>query len=156
REIGLARSAELLASLPSLKALMTTQDAATIQDASADIWRLAPSDVFVLADPTGRVMAVHTTTPGITRSVAQELLNNSLRTEQPSYWWFGAGHLYQVFLQPIYFGPARNDSALGLLGVGHEISVGLAMELSRIASSQVAFFYGNTLIVSTLQPGQEA
>jgi signal transduction histidine kinase len=155
REIGLARSAELLASLPSLKALMTTQDAATIQDASADIWRLAPSDVFVLADPTGRVMAVHTTTPGITRSLAQELLKNSLRADQPSYWWFGAGHLYQVFLQPIYFGPARNDSVLGVLGVGHEISVGLATELSRIASSQVAFFYGNTLIVSTLQPGQE-
>src|SRR5215470_19816764 len=48
REISLASSAELLADLPSLKALMTTQDAATIQDASASIWRLAPSDVFVL------------------------------------------------------------------------------------------------------------
>src|SRR5207253_8820879 len=52
REISLATSAELLASLPSLKALMTTRDAATIQDASADIWHLAPSDVFVLADQT--------------------------------------------------------------------------------------------------------
>jgi len=30
------------------------------------------------------------------------------------------------------------------------------MELSRIASSQVAFFYGNTLIVSTLQKEQQS
>src|SRR4051812_31515737 len=42
REISLANSAQLLANLPSLKALMTTRDTATIQDASTDIWRLAP------------------------------------------------------------------------------------------------------------------
>src|SRR5206468_8573238 len=60
REITLASLAELLAGLPSLKALMTTQDAATIQDASAGIWRLAPSDVFVLADRAGKVVAIHT------------------------------------------------------------------------------------------------
>jgi signal transduction histidine kinase len=156
REINLSSSAELLANLPSLKALMTTQDATTVQDASADIWRLAPSDVFVLASPTGRVMAVHTAIPGITRSIAQELMTTSMQADQRSYWWYGAGHLYQVFLQPIYFGPPRGGSVLGILGVGHEISRGLAADVSRIASSQVAFFYGNTLIVSTLGPGQES
>lgn len=97
REIGLSRSAELLANLPSLKALMTTKDAVTIQDASVDIWRLAPSDVFVLADTAGRVMAIHTSIPGLTRSVAQELLRDSLRADQPSYWWYGEGHLYPSF-----------------------------------------------------------
>ncbi|HXM93287.1 MAG TPA: HAMP domain-containing sensor histidine kinase [Candidatus Dormibacteraeota bacterium] len=155
REMGLSSSAELLANLPSLKALMTTRDAATIQDASVDIWRLAPSDVFVLADPAGRVMAIHTSIPGLTRSVAQELLRDSLRTDQPSYWWYGEGHLYQVFLQPVYFGPPKSGSVLGMLAVGHEISEGLASEVGRIASSQVAFFGGNTLIVSTLRPAQE-
>ncbi len=156
REISLASSAELLANLPNLKALMTTSDAATIQDASTDIWRLAPSDVFVLANPTGKVMAVHTNTPGITRTIAEELLKTSLASDQPSFWWFGAGHLYQVFLQPIYFGTPRNGSLLGVLGVGHEISESLASEIGRLASSQVAFYYGDKLIVSTVQPGQQA
>src|SRR5206468_4219395 len=41
RELSLSRSAELLADLPTLRALMTTQHAATIQDASAEQWRLA-------------------------------------------------------------------------------------------------------------------
>src|ERR1051326_7176067 len=45
REVGLASSAEIVANLPNVKALMTTHDAATIQDASTDIWRLIPSDV---------------------------------------------------------------------------------------------------------------
>lgn len=156
REVNLTRSAELLANLPSLKALMTTRDAATIQDASADIWRLASSDLFVLADPTGTVLAIHTTSLGITRTLAQDLLKGSLREDQPSFWWYGAGHLYEVFLQPIYFGPAKNGNALGVLGVGHEISDAVAMELSRIASSQVAFYYGDTLIVSTLRREQES
>jgi signal transduction histidine kinase len=156
REITLTRSAELLANLPSLKALMTTRDAATIQDASGEIWRLAPSDVFVLASPVGKVLAIQTTVPGITRSTAEEFLKTSLKADQPSFWWYGAGHLYQVFLQPVYFGPAKNDNLLGVLCVGHEISEGLAMELSRVASSQVAFFYGNTLIVSTLQQEQQS
>ncbi len=156
REITLTRSAEFLANLPSLKALMTTRDAATIQDASGEIWRLAPSDVFVLANPVGKVLAIQTTLPGITRNAAEELLKTSLKADQPSFWWYGAGHLYQVFLQPVYFGSAKNDNLLGVLCVGHEISEGLAMQLSRIASSQVAFFYGNTLIVSTLQPEQQS
>src|SRR5215472_17519745 len=119
RELSLARSAELLANLPNLKALMTTQDAATIQDASSDIWRLAPSDLFVLADPRGKVLAVHTTSPGITRGAAQDLLKNSMGADQPSFWWYGAGRLYEVFLQPIYFGPPRDANALGVLGIRH-------------------------------------
>jgi signal transduction histidine kinase len=156
REITLRQSAELLANLPSLRAFMTSRDAATIQDASGEIWRLAPSDVFVLANPVGKVLAIQTSVPGITRGTTEELLKNSLKADQPSFWWYGAGHLYQVFLQPIYFGPAKNDNLLGVLCVGHEISEGLATELSRIASSRVAFFYGDTLIVSTLQPEQQA
>ena len=43
-EATLARSAELLANLPIVRALMTTDDSATIQDASENIWRLSGSD----------------------------------------------------------------------------------------------------------------
>jgi len=155
KEISLEQSAELLASLPLLKAQMHAPDALTIQDASAEIWRLAPSDVFVLAKPSGKVVAIHTTTPGITRSLAESLLADSLARDQRSYWWYGEGHLYQVFLKPIYSGPVQNEVILGVLCLGHEISSQFAVERARVASSQVAFYYGPTLIVSTLQPAQE-
>src|SRR5688572_24498720 len=65
REINLTQSAQLLANLPSLKALMTTRDMATIQDASTDFWNLAGCDFFLLADPHGRVEAIHTNGLGI-------------------------------------------------------------------------------------------
>ena len=57
-------SAELMADLPNLRALMTTQHEATIQDASSGLWRLAGSDLFILADRTGRVVALHTDVSG--------------------------------------------------------------------------------------------
>ena len=44
REQSLERTSALLASLPPLKAVMTSQHAATIQDASREFWSLAGSD----------------------------------------------------------------------------------------------------------------
>ena len=73
RELTLTHSAELLADLPNLRALMTTQHEATIQDASSGLWRLAGSDLFLLADRTGRVVALHTASPGLTREMAQQV-----------------------------------------------------------------------------------
>lgn len=156
REITLTRSAELLADMPSLRALMTATDEATIQDASGDVWRLAGSDLFVLADRRGRVVALHTASPGFSRELAQESLNNSIDQEGPGNWWFGGQHLYQVFLKPIYFGPASENKLLGILAIGYEIDDRLASEVSRIAASQVAFYHGDTIVKSTLTPVQES
>ena len=156
RELTLTHSAELLADLPNLRALMTTEHEATIQDASKDLWRLAGSDIFVLADRTGRVVALHTASPGLQRDMAQEALAASLTQEGPEHWWFGGQHLYEVFLKPIYFGPAAENRSLGFLVIGYEIDDGVASQVSRIAASQVAFYYGDTIVRSTLPPAQEA
>ena len=75
RELTLTHLAELLADLPNLRALMTTQHEATIQDGSTDLWRLGGSDLFVLADRTGKVVALHTATPGFSREMAQQSLS---------------------------------------------------------------------------------
>ena len=156
RELTLTRSAELLADLPNLRALMTTKDEATIQDASNDLWRLAGSDLFVLADRTGRVVALHTTSPGFTRQMAQDSFAGSLDQEGSDHWWFGAHHLYEVFHRPIYFGRASENRPLGFLVIGFEIDDSVASQVSRIAASQVAFAYGDTIVRSTLTPSEEA
>jgi signal transduction histidine kinase len=156
RELSLSRSAELLADLPTLRALMTTQHAVTIQDASAEQWRLAGSDIFVLADRTGRVVALHTASPGLNREMAQASLNTSFSQAAASHWWYGAQHLYEVCLKPIYFGPATENRLLGFLAIGYEIDDRVASQVSRIAASQVAFYYGDDIVRSTLAPAQES
>jgi signal transduction histidine kinase len=156
RELTLTHSAELLADLPTLRALMTTQHEATIQDASSDSWRLAGSDLFVLADRTGRVVALHTASAGLTRDMAQQAFAATLDDESSGHWWFGGQHLYEVFLRPIYFGPATANRLLGFLVIGYEIDDRLASQVGRIAASQVAFYYGDSLVKTSLSPAQES
>ncbi len=156
REGTLARAASLLADLPSLKALMTTHHAATIQDASEEFWKLAGSDLFVMADSSGRIMALHTATPGFDSPMAGASLGSALKLGKNRDWWFGGRHLYEVFLQPIYFGSPQEAVPLGVLAIGYEIDNRVAEEVGQIASSQVAFRYGDSMVVSTLSPAQEA
>jgi signal transduction histidine kinase len=155
REQTLSHLAELLADLPNLRALMTTEHPATIQDASTSLWQLAGSDLFVLVDRSGTVEALHTSSPGFTREMAQQSLGNSSNQESGE-WWFGAQHLYQVFQKPIYFGPAAENHLLGYLVIGYEIDDTVASQVSRIAASQVAFFYGDNIVRSTLDSSREA
>jgi len=156
RELTLTRSAELLAYQPLLRSLMTAPDEATIQDSSTSWWRLAGSDLFVLVDRTGRVVALHATTPGFSRDMAQQSLATAFDQEGSIQWWFGSQHLYQVFIKPIYFGAESENRLLGLLVLGYEIDDRVASQVSRIAASQVAFYYGDVIVRSTLTPAQEA
>jgi signal transduction histidine kinase len=155
RELTLTHAAELLADLPNLRALMTTQHEATIQDASSGLWRLAGSDLFLLADRTGSVVALHTASPGLTREMAQQSLAGTLSDESSGHWWFGGQHLYEVFLRPIYFGPAEENRLLGFLVIGYEIDDRVTSQVGRIAASQVAFYYGDAVVKTTLTPVQE-
>ncbi len=154
QETTLSHSAELLADLPNLRALMTTNHEATIQDGSTPLWHLAENDLFVLANRDGKVVALHTNVPGFTWEMAQESLNSSF--DRKASWWFGAKHLYKVFLKPIYFGPASADRLLGFLVIGHEIDQDVAAQIGRVASSKVAFYYGNAIVTSTLTPENQA
>ena len=156
RELTLTRSSELLADLPILRALMTAPDAATIQDASDRLWQTAGSDLFVLIDRAGRVVALHTSSPGFTTQMAKASFAKTFNHDAAEHWWFGGHHLYEVFLKPIYFGPAAEDRQLGFLIVGYEIDERVASQVSRIASSQVVFYYADDIVRSTLPLLQES
>ncbi len=154
REVTLTHSAELVAYLPITRAIMTAHDPATIQDASKDVWPLTGSDLMVLADRNGTVVALHTKSAGFTREAAQNYFERSLTEEDSSHWWFGAHHLYQTFVQPVYFGSKTEGPLLGFLIIGYEIDDRLAREVSKVSASQVAFSYGDEIVATTLTPAQ--
>ena len=117
REKSLTHSAQLLADLPILKALMTTSHAATIQDSSQDLWNLAGTDLFVLADRSGKIVALHSKAADFDRGAAQEAFTDSMAQSAPSRWWFFDKHLFQVSLQPIYVGPVSENQVVGYLAM---------------------------------------
>jgi signal transduction histidine kinase len=154
REAMLTHSAELVADLPITRAIMTAHDPATIQDASKDVWQLTGSDLLVLTDRNGAVVALHTKSEGFTRDAAQKYVAGSLNEEDSSHWWFGAHHLYQTFVQPVYFGAKTEGPLLGFLIIGYEIDERLAREVSKVSASQVIFSYGDEIVATTLTPQQ--
>jgi len=154
RDVMLTHSAELVADLPITRAIMTAHDPATIQDASKDVWPLTGSDLLVLVDRNGRVVGLHTKSVGFTPEAAQKDFERSLTEEGSSHWWFGSHHLYQTFMQPIYFGSKTEGPLLGFLIIGYEIDDRLAREVSKISASQVAFSYSDEIVATTLTPLQ--
>ena len=157
REVTLERSAALLADLPNVRALMTTHDPATIQDASRDLWHLAGSDLLLLADSSGQGDGAAGHSAGDHgRARGRTSFRTVVSREETRHWWYVEGHLYEVFLQDIYFGPASEHQVLGYLLLGYEIDDRVARDLSRVAASEVAFRYGDSIVRSTLKPAQES
>lgn len=156
RETMLTSDVALLADLPITRAIMTSANPATIQDASQDISQIAASDLFVMVDRSGQVVALHTKTPGFTREAAAKYFQQSLDEDrgESSHWWLGEHHLYQTFIEPIYRGSRTDGTLLGFLVIGYEINDRLAEEVSKVAGSQVAFSCGNEIVGTTLPQAQ--
>jgi signal transduction histidine kinase len=155
-QVQLSRTASLLAEIPTLKALMTTRDAPTIQDGSIPFWKLAGSDLFLLADPAGRVVALDLTKQGLAREVAESSLKTSLREGQDSSWWYSGGRLYWVFLRPILAGSGNNAKVLGLVAIGYETNSRIAEQLGFVAESKIVLLADNRIIASTFSPEDES
>jgi signal transduction histidine kinase/ActR/RegA family two-component response regulator len=156
RQVQLERAAELLATLPELKAMMADEHLAGIQDASEQMWRSGDTELFALADWTGKIVALHTLVPGFPREVAEQALAHSSVSNKEGGWWFGGGHLYQVALRPIQLGGESSKMYLGTVIVGREIDSRVATEVARIALCQVAFRYGDEPVVSSLSTMDDA
>jgi signal transduction histidine kinase len=155
-QLQLSRTAALLAEIPTLKALMTTHDAPTIQDGSIPFWKLAGSDLFLLADQAGRVVALDVTQKGLDREVAEGYLKTFMSDGQDTAWWYSGGRLYWVFLRPILAGTGSNAKVLGVVAIGYETNSRIAEQLGFVAESKIVLFADNRIIASTFSPDEEA
>jgi signal transduction histidine kinase len=156
REVQLSRTAALLAELPPLKALMTTDDTLTIQDGSKRFWQLAGSDLFVLADPDGKVLGFHVKKPGWRPQIVENDLKKLMEQREKADWWYADGQLYWVFLNPIMIGAENNGKQIGMIAVGYQVDSTVAEHLSLGTGSQIVLAAGGNVIASTLPPASES
>jgi signal transduction histidine kinase len=156
RELQLSRTAAMLADLPTLKAMMVPGHAPTIQDASEIFWKLAGSDLLVLAMTDGQVVALHETKPGWSQKRAERDLKRSLELGEDATWWYDDGRLYWVFLHEITAGAGNEAHVLGTLAVGYQVDAAVAQQLSIAAQNLIALTMGDTVIASTLPAPDEA
>lgn len=155
RELQLSRTAALLAELPTLKAMMTTENAPTIQDASLPFWHLSGSDLFLVANPAGQILGFHVRRNVWNPAIAEPDLKRSLEQGEDAAWWYAAGQLYWVFLRPITAGTETETKQLGVIAVGEQVDSSVAQQLAVGAGSQIVLASGNSIIASTFPTSEE-
>jgi signal transduction histidine kinase len=148
--------ARLIADLPKLKAAIDTGDAPTVEDIARDYQKLAPTDLFVVTEKSGRVLAAigrsnvryagGDTPPAIASALAGQ--------ETSSFWPHPEGVL-QVVTLPVYLERAAADrpappEILGTLSVGFLLDDRTTAQFKSVTESEIAFVAGGRVLASTL------
>lgn len=145
---ALRREDALLADLPSLKALMTTNDEKTIDDASGEFWKVSGNDLFALANSVGRVVAARGRNVTLNAAYRQGIAS-AIRNPQQHYLLIG-GTLFEYSVQPLYFGDRAQGTLLGYVVSGYAIDDAFVRRLSRISAVDASFLSRDGVVTSTL------
>jgi signal transduction histidine kinase len=138
----LAVEARLIADLPRLKAAVATGDPPTVAPVAADYQARVRSDLFVVTDHGGRVLAASGVSaapgaaldlPGVGRALAG--------SESAAFWSLPDGIAHAVTV-PIAIG-LDSPELLGSLSVGLRFDEALAARLERLVDSRVVFVTGD-------------
>jgi signal transduction histidine kinase len=155
REDQLSRTTAMLAELPTLKALMTTNHAPTIRDGSLPFWQLAGSDLFLLANPKGEIMALHAKKSGLNSADVEQDLTRSLDGNEDAAWWYADDQLFWVFIRPITAGSGSDIKQFGALAIGYQVDSTVAEQLALVAGGKIVLVTGGKVIASTLSSREQ-
>src|SRR3984885_13425056 len=150
---ALERENSLLTELPTLKALMTSGDDLTIQDGATEFWQLSGNDLFALADPNGRIVAVYMKGASPDTTLRQGL--KALVASPGKQYLIDGRGLYVCSLRPLYFGSDEDGTLLGYVvsGVSIERTV---RQISQPTGVEATFLRGGEVVASTLSPSGQA
>ncbi len=138
----------LLADLPSLKALMTTHNRRTIADAAVEFWNVSGSDLFALADKDGFVLA--SDVREAPSSPALDAALQALIADPHKHYLVFGSRLFDLAVQPLYFGSEASGILLGRVVTGYSIDRRFVDVFCRAAEVQAAFLTNRFVISSTL------
>src|SRR3984885_12583201 len=129
-------------------ALMTTHDQRTIQDGATLFWKDSGSDLFALADPSGRVLTVYTQGKPPSPTLEQELQQAMGRSGE--HYLIADGRLFDFSVRPLYFGDESHGTLLGYVVSGYVIDRNVVDLISRASGNEVSFLAGAEIMASTL------
>lgn len=153
RLFALERENALLASLPSLKALMTTSDPRTIADGAIDFWKTSGNDLFALADAAGNVVVADA--HEVDGNTLKQDLQNKI-ADPAKHYLLSGGHMFEYSVRPLYFGSEATGTVLGYVVSGYAIDQRFLLEIGRGVGAEAAFVSGNQIAVTTLPKTRQA
>ncbi len=147
---ALERENALLADLPSLKALMTTSDKRTIEDAGTEFWNVSGNDLFALADNQGHVVAAYAKDQLDNATLAPDL--RALFETPATRYLVSGGRLYACSVRPLYFGKEKDGILLGYVISGFAMGPDILGQISQATAVEAAFLSKGRSLASTLEP----
>jgi len=143
----LAKEARLVADLSNLKAALGTSDPATVQAIAEQYQVRIGSDLFVVTDPAGRVLAQAgrlRMTPA-DPATADAIHRATLGHEVVSLWPHSGG-VVQVVTVPSVIG----SELFGTVSLGFSLDAETAARFKALTNSEIAFAVGGQVQASTL------
>jgi len=145
---ALERENALMADLPSLKALMTTSDKPTIEDAGVRFWKVSDSDLFALADNQGHVVAAYAKGLHGGGRLAGDV-DHLFDRSAPRY-LVSSDRLYACSVLPLYAGTEEDGVLLGYVVSGFQIGPELLRQISQATAVEAVFLSHGQSLASTL------
>jgi signal transduction histidine kinase len=147
-----SREARLIADLSNLKAAMDTGDPVTVEPIAAEYQRKIDSDLLVVTDPTGRVLAQagRLRMPDVP-AAHDAVVGATKEHEVVSLWPHPAGIIQVVSVPSLIVNKENNEiEVVGTLSVGFSLDEQSAQQFKALTNSEVAFIVAGTVQASTL------
>jgi signal transduction histidine kinase len=141
------REARLVADLSNLKAAMDTKDPVTVQPLVEEYQRRIGSDLLMVTDPSGRVLA-EAGRLRMTRNdpAARAAIQRAITGNEALSLWGHTGGVIQVASVP----SVLNSELMGTVSVGSSLDEDAAARFKLLTNSEVAFELGGEIQASTL------
>jgi signal transduction histidine kinase len=145
--------ARLVADLPKLKAAVETGDPPTVQPLAADYQERVKSDLFVVTNRTGTVLAA--VGPAGRLEGGDLPVQSALLGRETTSFRAHPNGVLQVVTVPISIGAAPPEM-MGTLSLGFVLDDEVAARFGALTESEVAFALDGTVRAATLPPAKRA
>jgi signal transduction histidine kinase len=146
----LTMMARLIADAPKLKAAVDTNDPPTVQNNANDYQDQLKSNLLVVTNRSGAVLATFGTSSTAASLVAsQPAVRNALQGTEAFSLIPQASGILQLVTVPIVIG-LTNPEILGTLSVGFLLDDGFAQQLKEATGSEIAFGMDGQILATTL------
>ena len=158
---GFTRTARLIADLPKLKGAVETRDPPTVEPIARDYQQQLGSDLFLVSDPQGRVLAaIGGSASGPWADVASAAVKAPAGAPVTAFWPHPSGVL-QVVSLPVTIGLDQRAASLqaeilGTLTVGYLLDDERAASFKALTGADIAFAIDGEVRSSTLGRSADA
>jgi signal transduction histidine kinase len=147
-----SREARLISDLSNLKAAMTTGDGPTVQPIATEYQQRIGSDLLVVTDPAGRVLAQAGRLQMPDAPTARDTVRGATEGRDVVSLWPHPGGVIQVVSVPSFIA----NELVGTLSVGFSLDEQTARQFKDLTNSEIAFVVDGRVQASTLPPEASA